>query len=97
MQGLDDTVTIGTITVAIAGDYLDFRFGGDDWRKGRPKLAAWQKRFAARPSMRETYPAGPGAEPGRSTPTAEEDRRQRRPRVKLARAPRSPPRRREYP
>jgi glutathione S-transferase len=56
---LDDTMTIGTITVAIAGDYLDFRFGGDDWRKGRPKLAAWQKRFAARPSMRETYPKDP--------------------------------------
>ena len=56
---LDHSVTIGNITAAIVGDYLDFRFGGDDWRKGRPKLAAWQKRFAARPSMRETYPKDP--------------------------------------
>ena len=56
---LDDSPTIGNITVAIAGDYLDFRFGSEGWRKGRPKLAAWQKRFAARPSMRETYPKDP--------------------------------------
>jgi glutathione S-transferase len=56
---LDDAVTIGNIAVAIAGDYLDFRFGGDDWRKGRPKLAEWQKRFAARPSLKATYPKDP--------------------------------------
>jgi glutathione S-transferase len=56
---LDDAMTIGNLTVAIAGDYLDFRFGADDWREDRPKLAAWQKRFAARPSMRETYPKDP--------------------------------------
>ena len=57
--GLDDSATIGNITVAIAGDYLDFRFTGEDWRTGRPRLAAWQKRFAARPSMKETYPKDP--------------------------------------
>lgn len=51
--------TIGNITVAIAGDYLDFRFPGEDWRKGRAGLAAWHKRFAARPSMQETYPKDP--------------------------------------
>jgi glutathione S-transferase len=56
---LDDTVTIGTITVAIVGDYLDFRFGSDDWRQGRPKLAEWQKRFSARPSFKATYPKDP--------------------------------------
>jgi glutathione S-transferase len=56
---LDEAVTIGNITVAIAGDYLDFRFGNDDWRQGRPKLAAWQKRFAARPSLKATYPKDP--------------------------------------
>jgi len=43
----------------VAGDYLDFRFSSDDWRKGRPQLAAWHKRFAARPSMKETYPKDP--------------------------------------
>ena len=56
---LDDALTIGNITVAIAGDYLDFRFASDDWRQGRPKLAAWQKRFAARPSFQATYPKDP--------------------------------------
>ena len=57
--GLDDTVTIGNITVAIAGDYLDFRFGSDNWRQGRPKLAEWQKRFASRASLKATYPKDP--------------------------------------
>jgi glutathione S-transferase len=56
---LDDTVTIGNITVAIVGDYLDFRFPGDDWRQGRPKLAEWQKRFATRASLKATYPKDP--------------------------------------
>jgi len=56
---LEVSPTIGTITVAIAGDYLDFRFPGEDWRKGRAGLAAWHKRFAARPSMQETYPKDP--------------------------------------
>ena len=57
--GLDDTVTIGNITVAIVGDYLDFRFGAEDWRQGRPKLAEWQKRFASRASLKATYPKDP--------------------------------------
>ena len=52
-------VTIGNLTVAIVGDYLDFRVPQDDWRKDRPKLAEWQQRFASRPSMRETYPKDP--------------------------------------
>jgi glutathione S-transferase len=56
---LDESLTIGNITAAIVGDYLDFRFGSDDWRKERPKLAQWQKRFAARPSFKETYPKDP--------------------------------------
>src|SRR5262249_20033356 len=53
---LDQTPTIGQIAVAVAGDYLDFRFRAEDWRKSRPKLAQWQRRFAARPSMAATYP-----------------------------------------
>ena len=59
VTGLDDTVTIGNITVAIVGDYLDFRFGAEDWRQGRPKLAEWQKRFASRASLKATYPKDP--------------------------------------
>jgi hypothetical protein len=57
------TPTIGSSAVRTGyrgqGDYLDFRFSSDDWRKGRPQLAAWHKRFAARPSMKETYPKDP--------------------------------------
>ncbi len=59
VASLDDTVTIGNITVAIVGDYLDFRFGAEDWRQGRPKLAEWQKRFASRASLKATYPKDP--------------------------------------
>ncbi len=58
-ESLDRSPTIGTITVAIACDYLDFRFPNDDWRTSRPTLAAWHKRFAARPSLQETYPKDP--------------------------------------
>lgn len=47
---------IGLIAVAIALAYLDLRFAEDPWRDGRPRLAEWQARFAARPSMQETAP-----------------------------------------
>jgi glutathione S-transferase len=37
--------------------YLDYRHGARTWRDGRPALAAWEARFAERPSMRTTAPA----------------------------------------
>ncbi len=43
---------IAQITVAIAGDYMAFRFPEIGWRPRCPKLDAWQRVFAARPSMR---------------------------------------------
>jgi glutathione S-transferase len=49
-------VNIGHIALGCALGYLDFRFAGDDWRAGRPALAAWQKAFAARPSVVATEP-----------------------------------------
>lgn len=49
-------VTIGTIAVACALGYLDFRFPDEAWREGRPKLAAWFETFAKRPSLSETAP-----------------------------------------
>jgi glutathione S-transferase len=49
-------VDLGTITVACALGYLDFRFAERDWRGGRPALAEWYGQFAARPSMRATAP-----------------------------------------
>lgn len=48
--------TIGGVTVACALGWLDFRYPEDDWRKGRPQLAAWFANFSQRPSMQETMP-----------------------------------------
>jgi glutathione S-transferase len=50
------TVDIGTIAVGCALGWLDFRYAADDWRAGRPALAAWFEGFAARPSMTATVP-----------------------------------------
>jgi len=44
-------VGIAQITLAIAGDYMDFRFGDLGWRARCPAFDAWQRGFAARPSM----------------------------------------------
>lgn len=57
-EGIRETVDIGSITVACALAYLDFRFADDDWRSDHPKLAAWLDDFAARPSMQQTRPDG---------------------------------------
>lgn len=48
--------TIGSITVGCAVGWLDFRFGEDDWRATRPKLARWFDQFSRRPSMQATVP-----------------------------------------
>ena len=55
-ESLADTLDIGTISVACALGYLDFRYPDEGWRDARPKLAAWYESFAARPSMIETSP-----------------------------------------
>ena len=52
-----NTVDIGTITTGCALGYLDFRYGDEDWRATRPKLAAWFEWFGKRPSMARTAPA----------------------------------------
>lgn len=54
--GWGDPPTIGQIAAGCACGYLDFRFGQEDWRPGRPRLTAWYARFAERPSMRATAP-----------------------------------------
>ena len=51
-----DHLDIGTVTVACALGYLDLRFAADAWREGRPKLAAWYERMAARPELAQTAP-----------------------------------------
>jgi glutathione S-transferase len=52
-----DTVDIGTIAIACALGYLDFRYADENWRAARPRLAAWLKRFAERPSIARTAPS----------------------------------------
>jgi glutathione S-transferase len=45
-------VNVGTIALACVLGYVDFRHGALGWREGRPHLAAFEKDFAARPSMK---------------------------------------------
>jgi glutathione S-transferase len=49
-------IDVGSITVACALAYLDFRFAAEKWRDGRPRLAGWFEGFATRRSLRETDP-----------------------------------------
>jgi glutathione S-transferase len=50
-------VDIGSVTVACALGYLDFRFASDDWRSDHPKLTAWYEAFARNKGLAETVPA----------------------------------------
>ena len=50
-------VDIGSITVACALGYLDFRLAADAWRSGHPKLTAWYDAFAQNKGLTETAPA----------------------------------------
>ena len=52
-----DRVDIGTISVACALGYLDYRYANKDWRAVYPNLAAWFSTFAGRPSMKATQPS----------------------------------------
>lgn len=68
LQGLDalnalapsfgDDPDLGQIAAACAVGWLEFRAPYGDIRAGRPALAAWYARFAARPSMAATVPVG---------------------------------------
>jgi glutathione S-transferase len=49
-------VDIGSITVACALGYLDFRFASYPWRPGHPRLAAWYEAFAQNKGLAETAP-----------------------------------------
>jgi glutathione S-transferase len=55
-DGLPTSLDIGTITVAITLDYLDFRFKAENWRDGHPRLAQWHQGFSRRPSLQSTMP-----------------------------------------
>jgi glutathione S-transferase len=49
-------VDIGSIAVACALGYLDFRFANEPWRPSRPKLAAWFEAFAQNAGIAQTAP-----------------------------------------
>jgi len=49
-------VDIGSIAVACALGYLDFRFGPEPWRPGHPNLTAWYEAFAENPGIAQTIP-----------------------------------------
>jgi glutathione S-transferase len=57
--GFGDTVDIGTVSVACALGYLDFRYDDMNWRGSHPQTAAWAARFFARPSVKATVPVNP--------------------------------------
>ncbi|MDQ3033147.1 MAG: glutathione S-transferase [Myxococcota bacterium] len=51
-----DGADLGSITIAAALGWLEFRGFMGDLRTGRPALFAWYDRFCERPSMRATTP-----------------------------------------
>ncbi len=53
---LEGEESIGTLAVLAALGYLDLRFGHEDWRGGRPALAAWFAGQAGRDSLLRTAP-----------------------------------------
>jgi len=57
MSHLAGPLDIGQIATACALSYLDFRHDSRGWRSGRPALADWASRFAAREAMQATSPA----------------------------------------
>ncbi|MBS7791043.1 glutathione S-transferase N-terminal domain-containing protein [Roseococcus sp. SDR] len=57
-EGVPAALNIGTLTLVCALGYLDFRFGEEDWRPGRPKLTAFYEAHMANPIFAETVPAG---------------------------------------
>lgn len=53
---LEGEPTIGSLSVLVALGYLDFRFGHEDWREGRPALTGWFTKASDRDSLRRTAP-----------------------------------------
>jgi len=48
--------TIGTVAIACALGYLDYRFDAFGWRQHAPRLAHWYAQLRERPSVRDTEP-----------------------------------------
>ncbi len=56
LGSLGRTPNMGSIAIAAALGYLDYRYPDLKWRKNRKKLARWFKRFSERPSFQNTQP-----------------------------------------
>lgn len=56
VPAFDSRWDIGTITIACALGYLDFRFPERAWRAAHPALAHWFARVSLRPSIEATVP-----------------------------------------
>jgi glutathione S-transferase len=54
--GFGDELDMSLISVAAALGYADGRHPGDNWRGGRPTLAAWFEAMMQRPALAETVP-----------------------------------------
>lgn len=57
-EGVADALDIGTLTLICALGYLDFRFGEEDWRAGRPRLLAFFDAQMKNPIFAQTVPKG---------------------------------------
>jgi len=55
-KSLKGKLTIGTISVACALGYLDFRFADLGWKDKHPKLAKWYAQASKLPSLKATVP-----------------------------------------
>ena len=53
---LSGPLTIGTITIACALGYLDFRYANEGWRLRHRQLAAWFEEMSKRKSIQLTVP-----------------------------------------
>lgn len=49
-------IDIGSITIAAALGYLDFRFAAEPWRPGHPVLTAWYDEMMKNPCLAQTAP-----------------------------------------
>ena len=55
-EGPANHLDIGTITIACALGYLDFRLESEPWRETRPRLAHWMEGMQQRPEIASTTP-----------------------------------------
>lgn len=55
-ETLTQHMDIGTLTIACALGFLDFRFASEPWREGRPGLTHWYATFSTRPELIATAP-----------------------------------------